>query len=33
MRFKNIEHYESFIDSIDMDYDANDSEVTGYIYK
>ena len=33
MRFKDIEHYEAYIISSDMDYVAEDTIFTGYIYK
>ena len=33
MRFENIEHYEACNNSIDMDYDADDTSFTVYIYK
>ena len=33
MRFKNNEQYESEIDIVDKEYNADDSIFTGYIYK
>ena len=32
MRFAQIEAYESYIKTIDLDYDADDSVLCGYIY-
>ena len=32
MRFKNTEHYEAQINSIDMDYNADDTIFTGCLY-
>ena len=32
MRFKNIEHYESYFGSIDMHYDADDNTFTGCFF-
>ena len=33
MRFRNIDRYESYINTIDQDYDSDDSIFNGYIYK
>ena len=33
MRPKNVKHYESYITNIDMDFDADDTIVSGYNYK
>ena len=33
IRFRNMNDYEAYIDSIDQDYDSDDSIVNGYIYK
>ena len=33
IKFKNIEHYESKNNSIDLVYNADDISSTGYIYK
>ena len=33
IRFRNIDDYESYINAIDEDYDAEDAIFTGYIYK
>ena len=32
-RYRNIEAYEGFINSIDIDYDSEDTIFNGYIYK
>ena len=32
MRFKNVEHYEPYINNIDMDYNADNTIFTAYIY-
>ena len=32
-RFRNIDDFESYINSIDQDYDSDDSFFIGYIYK
>ena len=32
-RFKNMDHFESYINTIDVDYDSEDGFFTGYIYK
>ena len=32
-RFKNMDHFESYINTIDVDYDSEDVIFTGYIYK
>ena len=33
MRFEKNEHFEAYIESIDMDYDADDTTFSGYNYK
>ena len=33
IRFRNISDYEAYINSIDLDYDSEDSIFNGYIYK
>ena len=33
IRFKNMDHFERYINAIDVDYDSEDVTFTGYVYK